>query len=184
MFASNINWVDLIIIAVLVVGLTEGFVKGIVKQLFGIAGLFLGLIMGKLFCAPVAEFLQNCINMSDRTAVVVAFILILLVVPLACTIVGHLLSGLVKAVQLGFIDRVLGGVLGFLKYLIILGLVFQLFELTGLDAKINDVPEGKNSSRFYEPVRKATDTCLRWTWKKIQEGMDLESEDRTDARKV
>lgn len=161
------NWLDLIIIAIVATGFTIGFVKGAIKQVFSLGGLILGLILGSICAGPVADFLQGKVSMTDRTAQITAFVLILIIVPFICGLLGHVLSSLVNIAQLGLVNRFLGAVLGGLKYLLALGLIIHLLEYTGLADSIKEVPEGKNSSRFYEPVRKVTDTCLRWSWEKM-----------------
>jgi len=169
---SNLNWVDLIIIAVLACGFIQGFVKGVVRQAFSLGGLIVGLLLGSVFYKPVALFMQNHVNMSDTAAKITAFCLILLLVPLLLNLVGDLLAKLIKAVKLGFADRFLGGAFGLLKFLLILGLVIKVLDFAHITDFILQDNSDKTQSRFYEPVRKTTDKCLRWTWNSVSEVID------------
>lgn len=171
---TSLTAIDVIILIVLAVGLIEGLRKGMIRQAFGLGGLVSGLILGALFSKPATVFLLDSIKMSEKAAGIVAFIIILMVVPAVFVAVGNILFRLVKAVQLGFADRLLGGVFGLLKYLIFTGLVIQLLEMSGLAEKFINRNE-EHPSLLYEPVRKTTDFCLHWTWDHIEEqtGLDL-----------
>ena len=109
-----------------------GFIKGLTKQAFAVLGIILGIILGTLFYKPFADFLRETMNMPDRPASIMAFFIILLVVPLICGVLGNLLSKLIHVASLGFIDRILGAAFGLLKYLLIMGLVIMLLDMTGL----------------------------------------------------
>ena len=161
------NTLDWVILAVLGVGFVIGFIKGVIKQAFSLGGLVLGIICGTLLYKPFADLLLKFLKMSDKTALIVAFVIILLVVPIVCGLLGKALSKLVHEANLGFIDRLLGGVFGLFKFLLVLGLVFQLMDITGLTEKVVDRSERKQS-KLYVPVNDFTDFCLQWTWSKVE----------------
>lgn len=169
---TNLTGIDLIILLVLAIGFMFGCIKGVIRQAFSLGGLIAGLILGSVLSKPVALFLLNSIRMSEKTASVVAFILILIVVPLIFTLLGELLSKIIRAAKLGALDRFAGGIFGMLKFTIFLGLAIQLLEYTGLSDKLINKDE-ERQSRFYEPVRKTTDTCLKWAWKHVMEEKEL-----------
>ncbi|MGX8690418.1 MAG: CvpA family protein [Bacteroidaceae bacterium] len=159
---------DYVILAVLACGFITGFIKGVIQQAFSLGGLVLGIILGTLLYKPFAGLLQGFLSMSDKTACIVAFVIILLVVPMLCGLVGKLLSKLVHAASLGFLDRLLGALFGLFKYLIIMGLVIKVLDMTGISDKMMDRDE-KKQSKYYEPVSEFTGFCLQWTWNKVQE---------------
>ena len=163
---GSISMVDVIILIILVCGFISGFVKGVVKQAFSLGGLVAGLILGNLLCRPVASLLMNILKMSDKSATVIAFILILIIVPFIFTWIGGALSKLVKIVRLGFLDRLLGGVFGLISFIVFTGLVIKLLDYTKISDSIND-NDSHNKSVLYEPVRDMTDACLHWTWDKV-----------------
>jgi len=164
---------DIVILAALACGIIGGFVKGVIQQAFSLGGLILGLVFGMLLYKPLAGFLQNAINMSDKTAQIVGFIIILLLVPILLGLVGRILSKLVRAASLGFVDRLLGAAFGFFKWLIVIGLIFQLMDMGGLTDKVVN-PKDRRESQLYQPVRGFTEFCLEWAWNKVLEtGSDL-----------
>jgi membrane protein required for colicin V production len=187
------NTLDWVILAVLGVGFIAGFIKGVIKQAFSLGGLVLGIICGTLLYKPFAALLLKFLKMSDQTALIVAFVIILLVVPIVCGLLGKALSKVVHEANLGFLDRLLGGVFGLFKYLIVMGLVFQLMDITGLTEKVVDRGERKQSS-LYAPVNNITRFCLQWTWNKVEgTASDLmpdfqfknqENSDKSDQKEV
>ncbi len=164
----NLTGIDLIIAIVLAAGLLTGFMKGVIKQAFSLGGLVAGLLLGSVLSKPVAGLLLQSFRMSEKTAVIVAFVLILMIIPLAFTLLGGLLSKVMKAAKLGFADRLLGGLFGMLKFAIFIGLCIQLLEYTGFSDKFINQDE-ERQSKFYEPVRNVTDKCLHWAWDKVLE---------------
>lgn len=162
------NALDYVILLVLCVGFIAGFAKGVIRQAFGLGGLILGIVLGTFLYKPFARLLQEVLSLSDQTAYIVAFVVILLVVPLVCGLIGKLLSKIVHAASLGFLDRILGALFGTFKYLLIMGLVIKLLDITGVSEEIirND---GKKESRLYVPVSDISGFCLQWTWNKVQE---------------
>ena len=159
---------DIIILAVLACGFITGFIKGVIKQAFSLGGLILGIILGTLLYKPFAGLLLGFLNMSEKSAGIVAFIIILLIVPVVCGLLGKLLSKVIHAASLGFIDRLLGAVFGLFKYMLVMGLVIMILDMTGISDKIINKEE-KKISKYYEPVRGFTGFCLQWTWDKVQE---------------
>jgi membrane protein required for colicin V production len=171
LLSTQLNVLDFIILAVLVTGFVMGLIKGVIKQAFALGGLLCGLIIGSLLYKPFAVFLQNVVKMSDNVAQVVAFILILIAVPIAFVILGTLFSRLVKVAKLEFIDRLGGGLFGLMKYFLIMGLFFQLLEISGFSDKVIRSGEGKTSV-LYQPVYETSNKCLRWAWKKMSSVKD------------
>jgi membrane protein required for colicin V production len=119
------NWFDLLILAVLAVSVVAAFVRGFLLELFSLVGLFLGLVIAAEEYAPLAQWLQGWTRLwkgrwaqgaaAGEAANLIAFLFIALLVMLVATFVGRLLRGTVRHVGLGFVDRILGAGLGFVK---------------------------------------------------------------------
>lgn len=119
------NWFDLLILAVLVVSVASAFARGFLLELFSLVGLFLGLVIASEEYAPLAQWLQGWTRLwkeswapgtaAGDAANLIAFLSIALLVMLAATFVGRLLRGTARQVGLGFVDRILGAGLGFVK---------------------------------------------------------------------
>lgn len=104
------NWIDIVILAVLIACTICGIAIGLIKSIFSLAGLILGVILAGQFYvsfASVLSFLPG--DIAPRIA---AFIIIFLAVMLIATLLGILLTKLISAVMLGWINRLGGAVIG------------------------------------------------------------------------
>ena len=178
---------DLIIVIIMLVGLIGGIIKGAIQQIFSLGGLVLGIILGTLLYEPFAGLLLSIFRMSDQTARIVAFVIILLLVPMVCGLFGKALSKLIHAANLGCLDRLLGALFGLFKVVLIMGLVIMVLDMTGISDKIVK-KETKRQSQLYVPVSDFSGFCLQWTWNKVKENAedlipDYKKEDKDKDKK-
>lgn len=178
---------DLIIVIIMLVGLIGGIIKGAIQQIFSLGGLVLGIILGTLLYEPFAGLLLSIFKMSDQTARIVAFVIILIVVPMVCGLFGKALSKLIHAANLGCLDRLLGAAVGLFKVVLIMGLVIMVLDMTGISDKIVK-KEAKRQSQLYVPVSDFSGFCLQWTWNKVKENAedlipDYKKEDKDKDKK-
>ena len=146
---------DIIIAVLLVIGLVSGLRDGLVKQVAGLVGLVAGLLLGRTFYLPVGEWMTTTFGMSDKVAHITAFILILVVVPLLLNLAGWLVSKLLSAICLGWINRLLGSLVGVLKFALLAGVLFTGIEFFDKHDMLVS-KEKKESSVLYYPIYDAT----------------------------
>ena len=90
-----------------------GLLRGMIRTLFGLAGLFCGLGVAAWQYAPAAEWVRaNGWIASPQIARGVCYVVIAALVMIAFAIVGAIARRTAHAVGLGMLDRLLGGVLG------------------------------------------------------------------------
>ena len=147
--------IDIIIAVLLALGLGGGLRDGLVKQVAAFAGLIGGLLLGRSFYIPVGEWLTGTFGLATEAAHIAAFILILIVVPLLFSLVGWLVSKLLSVICLGWINRLLGGLVGVLKFALLVGVIITGFEFFDQrDSLISE--EKKEASVLYYPIYDAT----------------------------
>lgn len=147
--------IDIIIAILLVIGLIGGLRDGLVKQVVALIGLIAGLLVGKMLYVSVGDWLMGVFNLSDRVAYLTAFILILIIVPLLFSLVGWLVSKILHAICLGWLNRLLGGLVGVVKYAIFVGVIITAIELFDRsDTLISE--ENKSASIFYYPLYRSS----------------------------
>lgn len=96
--------IDIIILAMIGVGVIMGLIKGFVKQMASIVGLIAGLLMARALFGIVAERLAPVLGTSTTVAQVLAFILIWIAVPLGFAFVASLLTKALDAVPYGMAE--------------------------------------------------------------------------------
>jgi len=113
------NTLDLIVVLVLILTVVRGLMRGMVDTLFSLAAWILAFMLGKWGALVVAPLLPIGIE-SPSIRYFAGCSVVFLVVLIGVLLLGHALATLVKAVGLGGADKVLGGVLGLAKGLVIL----------------------------------------------------------------
>lgn len=147
--------IDIIIAVLLALGLISGLRAGLVKQVCSLVGLIAGLLVARALYLPMGDWLTAELGTSPQTAHIVAFILLLVIVPLLFSLVGWLVSKILGFICLGWLNRLLGGVIGIAKYALLAGVVLTAIELfDGRDALISQ--SQKDTSVFYYPIYNLT----------------------------
>ena len=103
---------DIIVLAVIGILTIIGLWKGVVKQFFGLLGVVAGYLLAMRFYQPCSKFLTS---IYPGTAKVISFIAIFLASILVAHLIGWGVGRLLAISKLGFINRIGGGLLGFLE---------------------------------------------------------------------
>ena len=109
------NGFDIILGIPLLYAAYRGFREGIIVQLGGIAGLFIGVYFAFRHSSAVGQWLHT----DPPIAAAVGFVVILLAVLLVMALLGHLIKGIFKLAGLGPIDAIGGILLGVFKMAVI-----------------------------------------------------------------
>lgn len=115
---------DWILLGLLLLGTFRGWCSGLVKQVVAIGGFVAGLVAAALWYQPMSQTISPWLGTHAHLASVLAFVLIWIAVAALLDAVGALLSSLLnKTVVLGTTNRVLGALLGLVKYALMMGLL-------------------------------------------------------------
>jgi membrane protein required for colicin V production len=103
------NWLDIVIIVVAVLLGIVGLRQGIIRTAFGIAGLIGGIVLAGRYYDGLAALLSP----SGATwANIAAYAIILFATLIVAGVIGSLVAKLVHLVMLGWLDRLVGFILG------------------------------------------------------------------------
>jgi uncharacterized membrane protein required for colicin V production len=120
------NWVDIIIVLVAVLFGGMGWWRGVVQALFGIGGLIGGIVLaGRLYQSLAPK-------LSSEGAIwagVAAYALILVLTIAAASIAGWFVAKAVHALPFGWVDRLLGAVIGVFLGCLLVGAILALLCL-------------------------------------------------------
>ena len=114
---------DWIIVVVLAAAVLTGIARGFFRSAFSLAGLVLGLMLAAWNYWRLAGVLKMMIH-SVEIANAIAFVVIALLVMAVAAILGSLLAKFFEKVGLGCLDRLAGGIFGFVE-----GLVFVMVAI-------------------------------------------------------
>ncbi len=121
------TWVDWAVVIVLVVSVLGGLSQGILRSVCSLCGLIFGLLLAAWNYARVAALLLPTVRI-EAVADAIGFLLIALLVMAVANLIGAVISKTVHRLGLGCLDRLAGGVFGFLQgaLLITLGILVIL----------------------------------------------------------
>jgi len=147
----NMNWIDLIIVIILGISLIRGFTEGFVREAASLAALILGIWGAIRFSTLTAGKLYDWFDMTGQYVGIIAFLVTFGIIVVLIHFVGIFVDKIVKAVSLGFLNRLLGLVFGLLKSALILSVFFVI--LNAIDARRPFLPKEKiEESMFYNRI--------------------------------
>jgi membrane protein required for colicin V production len=145
------NWLDAIIVVILILSLVMGFINGLVKEVASLAALILGIWGAIRFSAFTAEKLYDYFDMTGRYVGIIAFLVTFGIIVVIIHFIGILADKVVNAASLGFVNRILGIVFGLLKSVLIMSVFFVI--LNAVDARRQFLPKATiEQSRFYNTI--------------------------------
>ncbi len=139
-------YIDIIIGIVLIFGIVQGCRHGIVKEIAFFVAIALGIIVAKMLAPEVAQQLQSYTSWKFDICLIVSYASLFLIVSLVLHIVAYLLTKALKFIALGWLNRLLGGLFGLLKWGLIASVVLNLMITIDLDKKFD------GESFLFEPV--------------------------------
>lgn len=147
------NYIDIIIAIPLLWGLYKGFTKGIILEAATLIALWLAIWGAVKFHDFVTVWMRESLNWTSKYMPVISFALIFIGVLILVFAIAKLLEKIIKAVALGFLNKLAGGIFGILKFGLILSVV--IFLLNAIEKNYSFIPPDiKNKSVLYEPVGK------------------------------
>lgn len=145
------NFIDLIIIVLLILGAVRGFTDGFIKELASLLALILGIWGAIKFSSFTAERLYEYFDMTGRYVGILAFMITFIVIVILIHFIGLLIDKFVDAIELSFLNRLAGILFGLFKTALILSVIFVI--LNAIHAHRPFLPEDKIAqSKFYNPI--------------------------------
>lgn len=125
------NWVDITLLAVLVLSIVLGLWRGLVYEVLSVAGWVVAFIAAQRYASDMAQILP-LEGFSPALKIAAGFILIFVGVAFAAGLLSWLVKKLVASVGLRPVDRVLGAVFGLARGALILLAVATVVSMTPL----------------------------------------------------
>ena len=152
------NWLDIIIIVVLAGGLASGFKNGFVGEVASLAGLVLGIWGAVKFSWWTADLLEG-FGLHFSLMPLISFIVTFLIITIIMQVIGGIVSNLLKAIALNWVNRIAGIAAGMFKAAVFLSVVLLVLDAVGDRHRI--IPEtARKESKFYEPVSELVPSLL------------------------
>ena len=128
------NIIDIIIVIIIGFFCLKGLKNGLIKELGILVGLSVGIYISIRFSYYLEELLKEKSGITSEYLPVIAYGLTFMGVVVLIVLLSNFLTRFVKLIQLQWLNRLAGFILGFAKIILILGGLFSL--LIKIDSKI------------------------------------------------
>lgn len=158
------NWLDVILLLPLIVGLVRGFMRGLISEIIAIAVVILGVLGAKLWAAAFSAWLLAQFAWPQGVCDIVAYTLLFLGIAIVLSILAKMLTKLMRAIHLGWANRLFGGVFGLCKYGILVLIAVFLMDKSNESMHWADEAPVVKSSVVYPHMVKLTHAVLSFSW--------------------
>lgn len=149
------NWVDLVILVGLGLGVARGFSTGAVRQIANIVGVFVAFALGVQLMHEVGTLLVESLPVSEQVAPLVGFMLVFLAVQVVFHALVRIAESLLDALRLTLANRLAGGACGAFLAALVLSLGFLVADPLGWPDR-----QDRRGAALYAPVA----AVLPGTW--------------------
>lgn len=155
----HLNYLDFILLAPLVYGFIKGLSKGFVFEAASVVALVFGIWGSIHFSDSVAGFLTTRFNWNFQYLNIAAFILTFVGIVLVVNIIAKFIDKIVDMIAMDFLNKLAGGVFGFIKIGIIIGVICFVFRTIGVNFNLIS-PDVVRDSVVYQTIIRVTDQLL------------------------
>jgi membrane protein required for colicin V production len=153
------NLLDFIILIPIVWLCIRGFQKGLILELASLIGIILGIIAAYYFAGYVQGFIKDHFSFKEHTSSIIAYIAIFITVMIIVYLIGKMLEGLIDVIALGWLNKLLGAIVGLAKGIVVVCIILYIFEKTDTRQRVI-TPPVKEKSMFYQPLMQLVDFVL------------------------
>ncbi len=172
--------IDIIVIILVALGFYNGLKRGLIKTVFDTLSLMVAII-GALKLSPLMISLTEKVISNAGVAFILGFVLSFLLVFFVIKHIGNRLEDVVEAVNLDFINKVLGGAVMALFISVVLSFVLYFGTTTKI---ISETARDQSFTyRLLEPLPEASKSALEKTkplfkgfWNKMMDTFDAINE--------
>ncbi|TDE46776.1 CvpA family protein [Flavobacterium rhamnosiphilum] len=147
------GFLDIILGVLLAFALYKGIRNGLFVELASLVSLLAGIYFAIKFSSFIKEILAGFVKWNPNTIQVIAFVLTFILVVIGISLLGKFLTGIADFAFLGWLNKLGGGFFRVLKTILIIGIVFKVFEKINYHNFIAK-KETLDNSLFYNPIQK------------------------------
>ena len=145
------NWIDLIIVVILILSVIMGFINGLIKEVASLAALILGIWGAIKFSGFTAGRLYDYFDITGHYIGIISFLITFVIIVVIIHFIGIVADRIAEAASLSFVNRLLGMAFGLLKSILIMSVFFVI--LNAIDARRPFLPKQTiQESIFFNPI--------------------------------
>ena len=178
--------IDLVFVFLAAFGFYSGFKRGLVKTIFASLSILIGILAALKLSPIVINVLESALSLSAPIAFILGLIITFFLVMLLIRFIGKKLEGFMKAININFINKILGG--AFLSIFFIVCFSVIVWFLNQAKFITDETKEKSISYRILEPLPEMSKEALKSFkpafqefWNKTVDAMDSIKEKGEEA---
>ncbi len=121
------NWVDWLLIVILIISVASGFAAGFIRIAIGFAALILGFLFASWFHGVAGGWIMPYLS-SKALANFLGFVMIFAAMLALGALIASVVQRMFKIVGLSWLDRLMGGVFGVVRGVLVLAVAALLIS--------------------------------------------------------
>ena len=155
------NIFDLLILIFLIIGTSIGLYRGFFKELVGTVGLLIAAIVANIVSPYAKPWLGNVIT-DELVASVLLWVVVFLLMLFVMNKVAWLLGKLFTSLSIGWVNRMCGGLFGFIKFALIAALVVSALEFAAVHVDGLKFAEAMKGSHIIPILHRIVEVVMPW----------------------
>lgn len=147
------NYIDYILIGIILIGFILGYKDGLVRKIIGLIGLIVAIYIAVTYSETLGEYLAPMFNDENYLAKIISGIVLFLATILAFAIIKRLIHPTDKVNK--FLNQLLGGIAGTVQIIFFASVFLLLFNVMSIPKK-EDIDE----SLLYLPIYSVLPTTI------------------------
>ena len=147
------NYIDYILIAIILIGFILGYKDGLIRKIIGLLGLIVAIILAVSYSTELGEYLAPTFNNENYLAKIVAGFVIFFATILVFAILKRLVHPSDKVNK--FVNQLLGGIAGTIQIIYLTSVFLLLLNVLSIPSK-----EDTNNSMLYSSVYSVIPTAI------------------------
>lgn len=168
-------WIDILFLGIAGFAFYKGYTAGIIKTVFTMVSILIGLIIAMRFAAEVTAGIERLAGTQHPLLFLLGFLGTFLVVMWIVRWLARRLEGFLESVRLNFINEMQGGILYALLATIILSSALGLVDRAGL------LPAEHKEKSMTWPLLETVPGQAKIAWEKLRPVLEKFWHDSQDA---
>ena len=177
---------DIFLAAILIYALYKGLINGLFVELASFLSLLLGIYLAIKCSHIVRETLANHVSWSPKYIEIFAFALTFIAVVVTIHLLAKILTGIMDFAFLGWINKLVGAFFSVLKAVLLLSVLFNLFEKVNFNNMLMK-QETMDNSVLYNPIQQTSrffyPTLEKW-YVEFKEKHTAKPEEKTEEEPI
>ena len=142
----TMNWIDIVVITIILLSGVFAFFKGFIREAFSILGLIAATILSFRFYKPLSVYLKSAIS-STPLREFITFILLFFTLLAIVALISYIAKKIFSKAGLSFYDKLLGLLFGVVRGILIAYILIVIIEATQI------APKDLKKSKTYYAVK-------------------------------